>query len=198
MTSDRWSRRPSLQQLNKQPPDEGTWVLSSLTEGSGSDSGSDSASASENTRRGSWGTYLQSARLRLVTVMENSVEQSTLSIVGVLPRWAVCMRTLVYVRVWGTEQVHSPACLSASEAPFEIRVLGSVTYVFVYYTQEISVCLNVCVCVCYICMSKVFFYLSLLKVLPMDFMAALENNLKRQRRPGGALGFRTQEEQILP
>lgn len=29
-------------------------------------------------------------------------------------------------------------------------------------------------------MSKVFFYLSLLKVLPMDFMAALENNLKRQ------------------
>lgn len=64
-------------------PSEGTWGgVHTLTEGSGS------GTENRTRRRRVSGSYLQSAGLRRVTVMENSVEQSTLSIVGVLPRWA--------------------------------------------------------------------------------------------------------------
>lgn len=104
MTSDPWSRGPSLQQLNKQPPVgvHESWVHLQRIQ------------LQEQKTRGRSGTYLHSARLRRVTVMENSLEQSTLSIVGVLPRWAVGVRTLVCARARVRDRTSAKPCMLIS------------------------------------------------------------------------------------
>lgn len=180
MTSDRWSREPSLQQLNKQPPVRvcESWV---------------------HLQRVQVQVQVQEQKTR-----EEEVQELTSSrlVSGVWLWWKTHwsrVHFLLWVCCQGGRCVCAHLCACACEgqskckAPYVYQplnhLLNSEFWVLSLMClsnthKKISVCMNVygvCVCVCVISAKAMFFfYWPLLKVLWMDFMAALEKNLKWQ------------------
>lgn len=159
-------------------PSGGTWELSSLTE--------DSTSGTENTRKFRNLPPLGSSQAcdcdgKLTGAEYTFYCGCAAKVGGGRAHTCVCARARVrdrtsakpcmLISLWTTFWNQSSGFCHLCVFPNTHR---KYQYVWMYMGC-------VCVRVCYTCMSNVFFfYSSLLKVFPMDFMAALEKNLKQQ------------------